>query len=171
MPVATEPRKEFQKIPSVPRRTFGPGLSLSVGERPDEAWHCTLGAYRQPSTTYWPPRQTDPVRTSLSVLEKNRKPLPSCWDDYISSHCPVNYKKPISIKYTYKPPMTMCSAKHIWGQFEFILSSACIWTVCCDTALISQSVLALAWLNLGLQEAHATWRLEIQHFLSLFLFL
>lgn len=152
---------------------FGPGLSLSVGERPDEAWHCTVGAYRQqPTTAYWPGCQSDPVRTFLSVLEKNWESLfPSCGNDCTSSHCPMNYKKPVSIKHTYEPPMTMCPAKQNWGQSEFILSSTWTWTVCCDTALISQSVLALAWLNLGLEEAHATWRLEIQHFLSLFLFL
>lgn len=49
-------------------------VCLSAGERPDEAWHRTAGAYRhQPTTTYWPSCQTDPVRTFLSVSEKNRK--------------------------------------------------------------------------------------------------
>lgn len=34
-------------------RLFNPGLSVSVGERPDEAWHCTVEAYQQqPMMTY-----------------------------------------------------------------------------------------------------------------------
>lgn len=147
---------------------FGPGLSPSVGERPDEAWHSTVGAYRrQPTTTYWPGSRTDPVRTFLSQFFGGNLSPPLA-EMTVSSYCPVNDKKPISIKHAYKTQRNMCPAKHIWGQPEFTLSSTWIWTVCCDTALIPQSVLALAWLNLGLQEAHATWRLEMQQFLSLF---
>lgn len=168
-PVAIEPRKMFQKIPSVPRRTFFcPSLSLSVGERPDEAWHCTVGAYQQqqPTMTYWPGCQTDPVRTFLSGLEKNRKSL---------SPFAEMTKFPHTAQWIIKIPFPLNTrTSHLWlcaqqSTCEVNLSSTWVWTLCCDTALIPQSVLALAWLNLGLQEAHATWRLEMQRFLSLFL--
>ncbi len=100
-PASTEPREVFQKIPSVPCRTFGPGLFPSVGERPDEAWHCTFGAYQQqPSTTYWPACQTHPVRTFLSVFaEEQEISFPSSGDEYIFSYCLVNYKKYHPIKH------------------------------------------------------------------------
>lgn len=56
---------------------------------------------------------------------------------------PWMIKSPSPLK-THKRPTTVCPAEHIWGQPEFTRSSMWIWTGCCDTALVIQSLLALA---------------------------
>lgn len=64
--------------------------------------------------------------------------------------------------------MIMYPAEDIWGQCEFNLSSTRVWTSCCDVALLPQSVLASAWLNLGLRQASKTGTTKLPLF---FLFL
>lgn len=87
MPVETEPRKMFQKIPSVLQDALAQVCLWVLVKGLMKPWHCTVGAYRQqPTTTYWPGCQTDPVRTFLSVLEKNRKSLSPLAEVTIFSH-------------------------------------------------------------------------------------
>lgn len=123
---------------------FGPGLSQSVGERPDEAWHCTVGAYQQPSTTtYWPGCQTHPVRTFLSVLEKNRKSL-TLSQMIIFPHTGLWITKSQFLLNTRTSHLWLCARQ---STSEVNLSSCRVQRengLCCGTAIIPQSVLALA---------------------------
>lgn len=126
---------------------------------------------QQPSTTHWPVCQPDPVSVFFFLCgEEEKISVPSSWADFISSHCPLNYLKTFFFfpSNTYTSHQWLCAQQSTsevvlsssWAQHESGLSF-------CDSALTLQSVLALAWFNSGLSEAHATWRLEIPHFFPL----
>lgn len=122
-------------------------------------------------------RPTDPSVSQIQLVlfffflrgEEEEISVPSRWADFISSHCPLNYFR-LFPSNTYTSHQWLCAQQSTsevvpsssWVHHESGLSF-------CDSALTLQSVLALAWFNSGLSEAHATWRLEIRHFFSLFL--
>lgn len=119
----------FQKITSVPRMMFWPRFGSECWWK--AWWSLALHFRGLPAADYHGllTRLSD-IGLCLGYGGEQEISFTSCRDDYISLHCPVNYKKPISITHTYKPtPVTVCPAKHIWGQSEFIFSSTWLWTL------------------------------------------
>jgi len=149
---ALEAREMFQKIPSVPRRTFWPRF---VSQCMWKAWwslalHCKgLAA----AAAYWP------GWGQIQLGLEQEVSFPSCKDFLTALWIRGAHFDLTHIRATY---YCVPSNDHLRSLGSSRVHHKAALSVM--TQHLFPSV-ASAWLNWGLQEAHATWRLEIQHLL------